>query len=282
MTSCRDEMFVFGRFFFYSHRFPFFRSRYASLDSIGGPNHLGNLCDSPLLAVPHRAVDSDGRIPDQLDFEVAGHPFGRVNGDGKTREELQAEGSPAKFLDLGIVVQPMYYYVGHITRFVRPGSWAVHALVDSSAGGSKSRTFRPAEADVPGGGVNDLARIGIEATLWPCEGSTRQEWLLNDANQLQVFGHDWLGAPTISCLGRSADGGLGGLMLTTCNVTEGHPGIYDIISIPDQQKVHIVLKNTKVDSKATCLVVQPLRNNGGKSRVNRQANRSFYHEINIP
>lgn len=223
--------------------------------------------------MPHRAVDSDKRIPDHLDFELAGHPFGRVKGDGKTREELQAEGSPAKFLDLGIVVQPMYYYVGHITRFVRPGSWAVPALVDSSVGGSKSRTFRPTDADVPGGGVNDLARDGIEATLWPCEGSTRQEWLLNDANQLQVFGHDWLGAPTNSCLDRSADGSLGGLMLTTCNVDEGHPGIYDIVPIPDQIKVQIVLKNTKVDSKASCLVVQPLRNNGGKSRVNRYTHR---------
>ncbi|KAL3798024.1 hypothetical protein ACHAW5_002627 [Stephanodiscus triporus] len=233
------------------------------LDSIGGPNHLGNLCDSPLLAVPHRAVDSDGKIPDQLDFELAGHPFGRVNGDGKTREELQAEGSPTKYLDLGIVVQPMYYYVGHITRFVRPGSWAVSALVDSSVGGAKSRIFRPTEADVPGGGINDLARVGIEATLWPCEGSTRQEWLLNDAKQLQVFGHDWLGAPTTSCLGMRADGALGGLVLTTCNVTTGFPGIYEVVQIPEKQKVHIVLTNKKFSSKLTCLVVQPLRNNGG-------------------
>jgi glucosylceramidase len=243
-------------------------ANYTSLDSIGGPNHLGNLCDSPLLAVPHRAVGSDGSIPDQLDFELAGHPFGGVKGDGKTREELQAEGSPAKYLDLGIVVQPMYYHVGHITRFVRPGSWAVPAMVDGSAGGeAKSRTFRPTETDVSGGGINDLARVGIEATLWPCEGSTRQEWLLSDAGKLQVFGHDWLGASTSSCLGRSADVGLGGLMLTTCNATEGSPGIYEVVRIPDQQKVQIKLKNKKVNSKLTCLVVQPLRNNGGKSRI---------------
>ncbi len=218
--------------------------------------------------MPHRALGSDGSIPDQLDFELAGHPFGRVHGDGKTREELQAEGSPAKYLDLGIVVQPMYYYVGHITRFVRPGSWAVPAMVDGSAGGgAKSRTFRPTEADVPGGGINGLARDGIEATLWPCEGSTRQEWLLNDAGQLQVFGHDWLGAPTFSCLGRSADGSLGGLMLTTCNTTEGSPGMYEVVRIADTNKMHILLKNEKVYPKRTCLVVQPLRNNGGMSRV---------------
>ena len=116
-------------------------------------------------------------------------------------------------------------------------------------------------------GINDLARVGIEATLWPCEGSTRQEWLLSDAGKLQVFGHDWLGASTSSCLGRSADVGLGGLMLTTCNATEGSPGIYEVVRIPDQQKVQIKLKNKKVNSKLTCLVVQPLRNNGGKSRI---------------
>lgn len=233
------------------------------LDSIGGPNHLGNLCDAPLLAVPHRVVGSKGTIPDHLDFELAGHPFGRVVGDGKTREELHAEGSPATYLDLGIVVQPMFYYMGHISRFVRPGSWAVPALTDSSIGGATSRTFRPTEIDVPGGGMNDLARVGMEATLWPCEGSTRQEWFLNDANQLQVFGHDWLGAPTTSCLGSFPNGDLGGLLLTTCNTTEGFPGKYNVVPLPDQHKVHIVLKNKKLDTKMSCLVVQPLRNNGG-------------------
>lgn len=238
-------------------------SKLVSLDSIGGPNHLGNMCDSPLLAVPHRALDADG-IPDQLDFELAGHPFGEVHGDNKTREELNAEGVPARYLDVGVVVQPMYYYVGHITKFVRPGSRAVRALVDGSGNGPKTRTFRPTEQDVPGGGINDLARIGIEATLWPCEGSTRQEWLLNDEGQLQVFGHDWLGVPTTSCLAKKADKDMGGLMLTTCNVTEGRSGFFEVLSTPDEHRVNIVLKNSKVDSKKSCLVAQPLRNNGGK------------------
>lgn len=235
---------------------------YTSLDSIGGPNHLGNMCDSPILAVPHRALDADDSIPSQMDFELAGHPFGNVNGDNKTREELNAEGVPAKYLDLGIVVQPMYYYVGHITRFVRPGSRAVSALVDSSVDGPKARTFRPKNQDVPGGGINDIARVGIEVTLWPCEGSTRQEWLLNDKNQLQVFGHDWLGAPTTSCLSRKADKDLGGLMLDTCNVTEAKSGYYEVVPA-ENHRVNIVLKNSKVDAKDSCLVVQPLRNNGG-------------------
>jgi len=238
-----------------------FLSKVISLDSIGGPNHLGNMCDAPLLAVPHRALDAHD-IPSQLDFETAGHPFGEVHGDNKTREELNAEGVPAKYLDLGIVVQPMYYYVGHITRFVRPGSRAVHALVDSSAGGPTSRTFRPKGQDVAGGGINDLARHGIEVTLWPCEGSTRQEWRLNDAGQLQVFGHDWLGAPTTSCLGRKADKDLGGLMLGTCDAAESNDaGFFDVVAT--EHNVNIVLRNSKVDSQKSCLVVQPLMNDGG-------------------
>ena len=233
-----------------------------SLDSVGGPNHLGNLCDSPLLAVPHRALDAED-IPDTLDFELFAHKFGKNRGDKKTREELNAEGVPAKYLDLGIVVQPMYYYVGHITRFVRPGSRAVHGLVDSSVDGPKSRTFRPKEQDVAGGGLNDLARTGIEATLWPCEGSTRQEWLLNDKKQLQVFGHDWLGKATTSCLGEKADKDMGGLLLTTCNITEAKSGLYEVVTIEEKHRVNIVLKNSKVDSKNSCLVAQPLMNNGG-------------------
>ena len=156
----------------------------------------------------------------------------------------------------------VYYYVGHITRFVRPGSRAVHALVDSSAGGPTSRTFRPKGQDVAGGGINDLARHGIEVTLWPCEGSTRQEWRLNDAGQLQVFGHDWLGAPTTSCLGRKADKDLGGLMLGTCDAAESNDaGFFDVVAT--EHNVNIVLRNSKVDSQKSCLVVQPLMNDGG-------------------
>ena len=212
--------------------------------------------------MPHRALDAKG-IPNQMEFETAGNPFGQVKGNNKTREELNAEGVPAKYLDLGIVVQPMYYFVGHITRFVRPGSRAVHGLVDSSRNGPKARTFRPEEQDVPGGGINDLARTGIEVTLWPCEGSTRQEWLLNEDSQLQVFGHDWLGAPTTSCLARKADKDLGGLMLTNCNVTEGKSGLFEVVQISEKHRANIVLKNSKVDAENSCLVVQPLRNGGG-------------------
>merc|ERR1719506_2166604 len=39
------------------------------LDGIGGPNHLGNLCDAPILAVPHRDIANQGKaIPPLPDF----------------------------------------------------------------------------------------------------------------------------------------------------------------------------------------------------------------------
>ena len=233
-----------------------------SLDSIGGPNHLGNMCDSPLLAVPHRAADADN-IPNQMDFEKAGHPFGEVHGDGKTREELHAEGVDPKYLDVGVVVQQMYYYVGHITKYVRPGSKAAYAIVDSSEDGPAARTFRPKGQIVAGGGINDLAREGIEVTLWPCEGSTRQQWKLNDDDQIQVFGHDWLGVPTTSCLSNQADKDFGGLMMATCNITTGGSGFYEVTKIHDLNRVNIRLKNSKVKPDMSCVVAQPLRNNGG-------------------
>ena len=83
---------------------------------------MGNVCDAPLIAVPHRAKGAVS-IPSQLNFEKAGHPFGPVIGDFKAPFVLQYDyGIPEKYLDLGIAVQPMYFYMGHISRHVRPGA----------------------------------------------------------------------------------------------------------------------------------------------------------------
>ena len=90
-------------------------SLFRSLDSIGGPNHLGNMCDAPILAIPHCALTATDNFPDTLDFEHADHPFGTTHGDQQTREELNAIGIPTKYLDVGVAVQPMYYYVGYIS-----------------------------------------------------------------------------------------------------------------------------------------------------------------------
>jgi hypothetical protein len=73
------------------------------LDSVGGPNHLHNLCDTTILAVPHRAINGS-EIPPSLDWETTNSKkmFGANVGDGRTREELNALGFPAKHLDVGL------------------------------------------------------------------------------------------------------------------------------------------------------------------------------------
>ncbi len=92
-----------------------------------------------------------------------------------------------------------------------------------------------------------------------------------------MFGHDWLGKPTTSCLAKKADKDFGGLLLTTCNVTEDKSGFYEVVPIKEKHRVNIVLKNGKVDSKNSCLVAQPLRNDGGKWLTNRSVSFSTQH-----
>jgi len=223
-----------------------------SLDAIGGPNHLGNMCDAPILAVPYRS-HGQHNITVLPTFEYADFPFGPVVGDTRTREELDALGFPAEYLDKGIVVQPIFYYMGHISRHVRPGSRAVHALVDHSMS-SSDRTFlkKVNNNTVYGGGINDLARPGVEVTLWPCEGSTRQQWKMNDIGQLQVFGHDWLGKATVTCLGSVIDTSFQGLLLSPCDETAG---IFHV--------EHLTNSTVKIMIDNNCLVAKPLENNGG-------------------
>ena len=224
------------------------------LDSQGGPNHLGNLCDAPLLAVPHRATGSTD--PLTPDFEHVGHPFGRVVGDDRTREELHALGFPANLLDKGVVAQPLFYYMGHISRYVRPGSRPVPALVEESAVG---QTYRTAEG-IAGGGINNLAREGIELTVWPCEGSTRQQFAFKEeTNQLTVVGHDWLGIPTRSCVGRKNNKDFLGVMTGSCDTTlVDFAGTFDVIANSDD-----TVKIAVTNAESSCLIVQELHNGGG-------------------
>lgn len=78
------------------------------LDSVGGPNHLHNLCDATILAVPHRAINGTD-IPPIFPWEQtnASMTYGPNHGDERTREELNALGFPAEHLDAGLAVQPM-------------------------------------------------------------------------------------------------------------------------------------------------------------------------------
>lgn len=236
------------------------------LDGIGGPNHLGNLCESTLLAVPHRAKGMDPNYPSLPYFEKQ-LPFNNVSiGEGRSREELNALGFPAKYLDVGIVVQPIYYYMGHISRYVRPGSYAVMGLVNGAAtppgstGGG--RIFRRG-LDVAGGGINDLARDGIELTVWPCEGSTRQHFKWDEQEKhIVATGHDWLGVPTKWCVARRVDKDFKGLRLTSCDTKEA--GEFDVLPVMDSgPNVYNVVLRNHPKTEGLCMVIDELKNNGG-------------------
>eukprot|EP00540_Astrosyne_radiata_P020380 CAMPEP_0116826290 /NCGR_PEP_ID=MMETSP0418-20121206/2450_1 /TAXON_ID=1158023 /ORGANISM="Astrosyne radiata, Strain 13vi08-1A" /LENGTH=593 /DNA_ID=CAMNT_0004454915 /DNA_START=1 /DNA_END=1782 /DNA_ORIENTATION=+ len=234
------------------------------LDAIGGPNHLKNVCDAGLLAVPQRAKGAKG-IPSREPWEDLRHPYGPTVGNHRTIEELNAMGMPAKYIEKGVVAQAMHWYVGHISRHVRPGSRAVDALADSSDG--PGMTFWPKGELVPGGGVNNLAMSDIALNLWPCEGSTRQQFKLNEAMQLQVFGENWQDiVPTNFCIRNAPDPSFEGVLLGSCNVTLGESAIYEIVPLPGStgwDRVNIVGTNTEYPRAKSCMRIKELRNNGG-------------------
>eukprot|EP00980_Cylindrotheca_fusiformis_P011379 scaffold2638_cov114-Cylindrotheca_fusiformis.AAC.7 len=245
------------------------------LDSVGGPNHLNNLCDTGILAVPHRAINST--TPPKLSFEKTNHSFGDSVGDSRTRAELNALGFPAKYLDVGLAVQPMYFYMGHISKYVRPGSRVLKGLVEESKTidgdgddeptNVKFRAFRAPGQVVAGGGLNDLARNGVEVTAWPCEGSTRQIFKWTSKQRIEVLGHDWLGRPTKSCLAREMDQSFKGIVLTEC--TDKLAATFDRVKLPTGDKfegfVQFVQTNVPAHSKLSnrCLVLGGLGNGGG-------------------
>ena len=221
---------------------------------------MNNLCDTTVLAVPHRAINGSG-LPKLFHFEHtnASARFGTNNGDSRTREELNALGFPAKHLDDGLAVQPMYYYMGHISRYVRPGSRAVQGIVDTAKDGF--RAFRSPGQVVSGGGMNDLARVGIEVTAWPCEGSTRQQFFMNDDKQLSVSGHDWLGHPTTSCVASAVDTSFKGLTLTDC---QAGAATFDVVPLGEEDGLVTFRQIRRPEARTdVCLVLRRLVNGGG-------------------
>lgn len=65
-------------------------------------------------------------------------------------------------------LQPKYFYMGHFSRYVTPGSRRVESSVVGKFG------FDPS--------LDTGARAGMEVQAWPCEESTRQQWKLEDAH----------------------------------------------------------------------------------------------------
>lgn len=220
---------------------------------------MNNLCDTTVLAVPHRAVNGSHN-PSLFPFEHtnASGKFGANHGDSRTREELNALGFPAVHLDDGLAVQPMYYYMGHISRYVRPGSRAVMGIIESAREGF--RAFRTVGQHVAGGGINDLARNGIEVTVWPCEGSTRQQFNLDKHKHLSVSGHDWLGKATKSCVSGEVNKSFKGLTLGECDHTAA---TFDSVTFEETGGVKFRLANAPAARTDICLVSRALKNGGG-------------------
>ena len=147
--------------------------------------------------------------------------------------------------------------MGHISRYVRPGSKPVMGLVDNAMDGF--RAFRSPGANVAGGGMNDLAHNGIELTAWPCEGSTRQQFHWNEEYQsIEVSGHDWLGNPTQSCVPSKEDKSFLGITLIDCESKK--VGTFDMVENDMSNYVKFVHSKKANDN---CLVLKRPENEGG-------------------
>jgi len=236
------------------------------LDPFGGPNHAENFCDAPLIAVPHRAEGLTDFVQPVPAFEKHQLQDGEsIKGEYETKFSLSKKmGYSMSLMNLGIVAQPMYYYVGHISRYVRPGSRPLRAIVGEGAGGISSRTFRPTGHVGPGGGYNDLACEGTEVTYWPCEGSTRQSWSFNQGGEIHMvqFNHKKSSMECFS-LSEAADPDLGGILLTRCGSSD--VGLFDTISVETTEGDvgENLAKFYAMKTPGKCLGIRRLANNGG-------------------
>lgn len=68
-------------------------------------------------------------------------------------------------------IQPKFYYMGHFSKFVAPGSRRVKSSVKGKFG------FDPT--------LDTGARQGMEVQAWACEESTRQQWKLQDVHGME-------------------------------------------------------------------------------------------------
>jgi glucosylceramidase len=98
------------------------------VDSKGGPNHLGNICDASLVCKS-----------DFSDFHI----------------------------------QPKFYYLGHVAKFVPPGSVRVQSTIVGNF------QFNP--------DVDPHVQGNLEVGMFSCERSTRQMWKLNINHTIELM-----------------------------------------------------------------------------------------------
>ncbi len=71
-----------------------------------------------------------------------------------------------------VIVQPKYYYMGHVSKFVPPGSTRIHSEIVGN--------FRYNES------IDARVRTGYELSAWPCERSPRQLFTLTTDGYLAL------------------------------------------------------------------------------------------------
>ena len=222
------------------------------LDRFGGPNHVGNVCDAPVLAIPHRATvsPSSSSTPSFSPPYPPTPPntFSSAQGDSYSFETLHnVFGAKKEHLEVGVFVQPLYHMMSHFSRHLRPGSTAVEgSLSYEISGNHKSDSIN----------LNQLARPGIEATFHPCDRSSRQTWLLDSVQRhISIAGVD-MGIGVRACLGRDVDQAFGGLVLVGCE--SGEVGVFRERS---DGQIKVVGSDSDSDSDSDedgCLVVTEL------------------------
>ncbi|CAN0206041.1 unnamed protein product, partial [Ectocarpus sp. 4 AP-2014] len=136
----------------------------------GGPNHAGNLCDTPIISNENHT---------------------------------------------DVIFQPMFYSIGHMSKFVQPGARRLKSHVTGlyQNGGSGPST----------------ALAGYEATLYGCEGSVRQSWEMSATGRISLadkFGaqYDWFQAV---CLSKEISESFKSVNLVPCDSDEAGTFLYD-------------------------------------------------------
>ncbi|GMH93961.1 hypothetical protein TL16_g12769 [Triparma laevis f. inornata] len=168
---------------------------------LGGPNHLGNVCDAPILSLPDKSTSPPISLPTPYalpPFEILLPSPSEPVGDTWSPSTQISHGSLPSVLKNGVLTQPMYWTTGHISRFLRSGSKPIKSLIEGR------NIFKKK-------GGNDLARVGVEVTFWPCEGSERQDFFLEDY-EIKVKSENGF-----VCVGNDNDPGFRGLLLTKCD-----------------------------------------------------------------
>jgi len=82
-------------------------------------------------------------------------------GDTLSFDDLVQHGGVKEYMDVGVLTQPMYWVMGHFTRYLRKGSMAAEGILDGR---------RVWERVKGRGGENDNARVGFEVR--PNEGTS--------------------------------------------------------------------------------------------------------------